>query len=114
VNLSLTLRIDNENEMFSNIMKLRQSIGFCAQQDFALEQNTVYENLEFFAGIKKVPKHQIQTEINRVLSKFDLTDFQHIQASQLSGGWKRKLNIAIALINDPQIIIMDEPTSGKM
>jgi len=91
---------------------LRQSVGFCAQQDFALENNTIYENLEFSAQIKNVPKNQIKAEIDRLLSKFDLTQFQHLPASQLTSGWKRKLNIATALINDPKIIIMDEPTSG--
>lgn len=87
-------------------------MGFCAQQDFALENNTVHENLRFFAEIKNVPKHIIQPEINRVLYKFDLAQYQDLQASQLTGGSRRKLNIAIALVNNPNIIILDEPTSG--
>ena len=104
---------DNEKELFSNISKLRQSVGFCAQEDFAFENNTVDENLKFFAQIKNVPKNQINTEIERLLLKFNLKQFQHIQASQLPSTCKRKLNIAITLLNDPQIIIMDEPTSGS-
>ncbi len=102
---------DNQ-KAFSSILELRQSVGFCAQQDFAFENNTVSENLQFFAEIKNVSKHTIATEIQRVLHKFDLTQFQDMKASQLSGGSRRKLNIAIALINDPNIIILDEPTSG--
>jgi len=78
-----------------------------------LTQNTVYENLSFFAEIKGVHKDKIDSEIKRVMSRLKLTSFQNTLVSQLSGGWKRKLSIAISLLNDPKIIIMDEPTSGK-
>jgi len=102
----------NEKDVFGNILEIQESVGFCAQQDFALENNTVYENLEFFAEIKKVPKEKVKSEVERVLRKFDLLKFENMLAFHLNGGLKRRLNIAIALLNDPKIIIMDEPTSG--
>jgi len=75
-------------------------------------ENTVYQNLCFFAEIKKIPTEQFKTEIERVINKLGLDPFRNVAAKKLSGGFKRKLNIAIALLNDPKIIIMDEPTSG--
>jgi len=104
--------IDNKKGVFSNISQLSESVGFCAQQDFALENNTVGENLEFFAEIKNVGQDKIKCEVRRVLAKFDLLKFEKMPVSRLSAGWKRKLSIAIALLNDPNIVIMDEPTSG--
>jgi len=75
-------------------------------------ENTVLENLTFFAKIKKMPESKIEAEIERVMNKLGLATFKDMTASKLSGGFKRKLNIGIALLNDPKIIIMDEPTSG--
>jgi len=99
-------------EVFSNLEKIRGLIGFCPQKDFLLMNNTVQENLTFFAKIKKIPESRLDTEIERVMDKLGLTTFKDMPAQKLSGGWKRKLNIGIALLNDPRIIIMDEPTSG--
>ena len=87
-------------------------VGFCSQNDIFLLDNTVYENLEYFAEAKGVPKAHIPEEIDRVLIKLNLTSFKNIFASKLEGGFKRKLSIAIALLNNPKIVIMDEPTSG--
>ena len=75
-------------------------------------ENTVLENLTFFAKIKKMSESRIEAEIERVMNKLGLATFKDMPASKLSGGFKRKLNIGIALLNDPKIIIMDEPTSG--
>lgn len=74
--------------------------------------NTVEENLSFFAEIKEVPQAQINTEIERVLTKVGLTLYRKTLAINLSGGYKRRLNVAIAILGNPNIIIMDEPTSG--
>ena len=76
-------------------------------------ENTVFENLSFFASIKNLPAGEVESEIYRVMAKLDLTQYKDMPAKKLSGGWKRKLNIGIALLNNPNIIIMDEPTSGN-
>jgi len=76
-------------------------------------ENTVYENLSFFAAIKDIPVSQTETEIQRIMTKLELNPFRDMLAKKLSGGFKRKLNIGIALLNNPNIIIMDEPTSGN-
>ena len=77
-------------------------------------ENTVYQNLRFFAEIKKIPENEIDKEIDRIMEKLGLSNYKHMAAKKLSGGFKRKLNVGIALLNDPKIIIMDEPTSGLL
>lgn len=105
---------DNGKEVHSNLEKIRGYVGFCPQKDFFLMFNTVYENLSFFAEIKKIPAERIEEEIERVMTKLGLNTFRDMPAINLSGGFKRKLNVAIALLNDPKIILMDEPTSGNL
>lgn len=105
---------DHGEEVLSNLNQIRGAIGFCPQKDFLLLENTVYENLRLFAEIKKVPEDRIETEIDRIVKKMGLGLFKDMPTKNLSGGFKRKLNMGIALIKDPKIIIMDEPTSGNL
>jgi len=102
----------NGEEIRGDLKKIRGAIGFCPQKDFLLMENSIYQNLSFFAEIKNIPTQEFEREIERVMSKLGLTPFKDVAAKKLSGGFKRKLNVAIALLNDPKIIIMDEPTSG--
>jgi len=89
-----------------------QLIGFCGQENYALLDNTVYENLTFFAQIKGISKSLMHIEVYKVMNQLKLIPFKNTLVSNLQGGWKRKLNIGIALLNNPKLIIMDEPTSG--
>jgi len=98
--------------VYTNLEKIRGNVGFCPQKDFLLMHNSVYENLKFFAEIKKVSHVRMDSEIERVMTQLGLLYFKDMPAGSLSGGFKRKLSIGIALINNPKIIIMDEPTSG--
>ena len=75
-------------------------------------EDTVYENLCFFGEAKRISEHRIDLEIDSLMIKLGLKPFMYTLASKLSGGTLRKLNIAIALLNSPGILIMDEPTSG--
>jgi len=73
---------------------------------------TIYDNLVFFAKLKGISDDLIEFEVGRVMVKLNLLPFRKSLINQMSGGWKRKLSFAIALLGNPKIIIMDEPTSG--
>ena len=91
-----------------------RSIGFCSQDNFATMEDTVYENLCFFGESKGLSESRIDLEIDALMIKFGLKPFMYTLASKLSGGALRKLNIAIALLNSPRVLILDEPTSGRV
>ncbi|GBP64686.1 ATP-binding cassette sub-family A member 5 [Eumeta japonica] len=92
--------------------EIRQMIGVCPQQDVLFDLLTAKEHLKFFAAIKGIPRKNISSEVQRALSEVHLTEQADVFTKHLSGGQKRKLSIAIALIGDPKIIILDEPTAG--
>lgn len=75
-------------------------------------QLTGKENLIFFASMLNIPKSMISTEIERCLSLTQLTQYADIRSATYSGGVKRRLNIAIGLLNSPKILFLDEPTVG--
>ncbi|XP_050384665.1 ABC transporter A family member 1 isoform X3 [Argentina anserina] len=90
----------------------RQYIGFCPQFDALLEYLTVQEHLELYATIKGVPDFKINEVVMEKLMEFDLLKHASKPSFSLSGGNKRKLSVAIAMIGDPPIVILDEPSTG--
>nr|QNH67864.1 ATP-binding cassette transporter subfamily A member 5 [Brachionus rotundiformis] len=96
----------------NDLPKIRKMSGVCLQQDVLYDLLDCFEHLELYAYLKNVPKNQIKDKINDILDKVGLAGCKKSRANQLSGGQKRKLGIAIALIGDPKILILDEPTSG--
>ena len=95
-------------DLDKEIDKIKEIIDISPQETSVANNLTVKENLEFFANIYKT-----QTEtINEVVNIFKLTDVLTQKAKTLSGGYKRRLSIAIALISKPKILFLDEPTLG--
>lgn len=87
----------------------RNLLGVCPQTD-ACDQMTVLEHLQFYARVRGVG--DIQNNTTKVISAVGLEQFTHRMAAKLSGGNKRKLSLAIALMGNPSVLLLDEPSSG--
>ena len=87
-------------------------IGYMAQSDALYEALSGQENLEFFGQLKGLSKRELIAEIDHVAQVVDLTEHLNKTVSGYSGGMKRRLSLAIALLGNPQLLILDEPTVG--
>lgn len=90
----------------------RKYIGYCPQDNALLEMMTTREHLFFYSNLKGVPSNQIPQVVESKLRQMSLKPFESNYAANLSGGNKRKLMVACALIGDPPIILADEPSAG--
>ena len=72
----------------------------------------MHQHLDFYAKIKGVRSDYLTELVDKTLTEMDLADYKHVNAGQLSGGNKRKLQCAIALIGNPPIVLLDEPSTG--
>ncbi|PIA53512.1 hypothetical protein AQUCO_00900239v1, partial [Aquilegia coerulea] len=100
------------NDIRSHSKAARRHIGYCPQFDALLEFLTVQEHLELYARIKGVPEYKIKEVIEEKLAEFDLGKHANKPSFTLSGGNKRKLSVAVAMVGDPPIVILDEPSTG--
>jgi len=92
--------------------RARREIGYVSQK-FALYGNlTVLENLEFFGSTYDLYGARLRQRTDTVLAQFDLTEQRHSPSGQLPGGFKQRLAMAVGLLHEPQILFLDEPTSG--
>ena len=103
-----TVIIDNFN-LDNDIDKIKEIIDISPQETSVATNLTVKENLEFFANIYNKNSKE---DLDEVISIFDLSEVLNQKAKTLSGGFKRRLSIAIALISKPKILFLDEPTLG--
>ncbi len=87
-------------------------IGYMAQSDALYEALSGQENLEFFGQLKGLSKKDLKEEIAHVAQVVDLIEHLNKAVSGYSGGMKRRLSLAIALLGNPQLLILDEPTVG--
>jgi len=92
--------------------QIKKRIGYMAQQFSLYGDLTVLENLTFFADIFGVSRKEREERIDRLLQFARLTEFKKRRAAHLSGGMQKKLALACTLIHQPEIIFLDEPTTG--
>ena len=92
--------------------KIKERIGYMPQQFSLYGDLTVLENLIFFADIFGVGRRERKERVERLLAFSRLTEFQDRRAAHLSGGMQKKLALACTLIHRPEIIFLDEPTTG--
>lgn len=100
------------NSIVANPIKVKELINVSPQETAIAPNLTVRENLELIAGIYGSNKKQAQQKAKETISSFGLTGIASNKAKTLSGGWQRRLSIAMALISEPQILFLDEPTLG--
>jgi ABC-2 type transport system ATP-binding protein len=91
--------------------ELKKIYGFAAQNPSFYPNLTVRENLQYFGNLYNLSKEAIESNTNYLLGLVNLTQSQHVIANTLSGGMKRRLDIACSLIHDPKILFLDEPTA---
>lgn len=103
-----TIMINNFN-LDKEIDKIKEIIDISPQETSVANNLTVKENLEFFANIYN---NNNTNTINEIIDIFNLNEVINQRAKTLSGGYKRRLSIAIALISKPKILFLDEPTLG--
>ncbi|NXY02977.1 ABCAA protein, partial [Pteruthius melanotis] len=92
--------------------EIRAMVGICPQFNTQFEVLTVKENLKTFAEIKGIKSEEVEREVQNILELLDISNIQDTQAEKLSGGQKRKLSIGIAMLGNPQVLFLDEPTAG--
>uniref|UniRef100_A0A8C8BM04 ABC transporter domain-containing protein n=1 Tax=Otus sunia TaxID=257818 RepID=A0A8C8BM04_9STRI len=92
--------------------EIQAMVGICPQFNLHFEALTVKENLRTFAHIKGIQWKEVEQEVQKVLAMLDLTNLQDVHADALSGGQKRKLSLGIAILGNPQVLLLDEPTAG--
>lgn len=92
--------------------KIKENIGYMSQKFSLYEDLTVEENIDFYSGIYKLPRSKKKDRKDWVLKMAGLEDHRKTRTSVLSGGWKQRLALGCAIIHEPPILFLDEPTSG--
>ena len=95
-----------------DIDNIRKMVGICTQHNLLWEKMTVLEHLQLFGAIRGTPDSLIDQEAVDLATKVGLGTKLHAYAKALSGGMKRKLSVALALIGNPRVVFLDEPTAG--
>lgn len=98
------------HDILQEQIEVRRLLGYCPQFDALLDLLTVREHLELFARIKGVPSDILDRVVRAKIHELDLDAYEHKLAGSLSGGNKRKLCVAIAMIGAPPLVLLDEPS----
>ena len=97
-----------------NLHLLRRAIGYTTQDDSFYSKLTVWENMRYYAGLYSVkkPRGELKEFIDALLEQVELSSAKDRLVENISGGMRRRLNFAISLLHDPDILVLDEPTTG--
>lgn len=102
----------NDSSIVTNTAAVKRMIGVSPQETAVASNLTVKENLELMCGVHGFSKGLKKQKIAELSQQFSLNPILKKKAGKLSGGWQRRLSIAMALISEPRILFLDEPTLG--
>src|SRR3989338_6653273 len=92
--------------------EIKANIGYMSQRFSLYEDLTVEENIDFYSGIYRIPPEKKRARKEWVIGMAGLEQHHHSHAGTLSGGWKQRLALGCAILREPPILFLDEPTSG--
>lgn len=99
-------------DLFKSPEHIKRSIGYMSQKFSLYEDLTVKENIRFYGGIYGLNDKQIKDKTDFMLQRLDLTDKGNSLVKSLPLGWKQKLSFSVAMLHEPRIVFLDEPTGG--
>lgn len=102
----------NGNSIITDAAAVKNIIGVSPQETAVAPNLSVKENLELMCGVHGFSREKQYAKIKELSEQFELKTILSKRAGKLSGGWQRRLSIAMALISEPQILFLDEPTLG--
>jgi len=99
-------------DLFREAEKIKKNIGYMSQKFSLYEDLTVNENIRFYGGIYGLTDMQIKSKTDFMLQDLGLSDKANTLVKSLPLGWRQKLSFSVAMVHEPQIVFLDEPTSG--
>lgn len=99
-------------DIYTEREKIKRNIGYMSQKFSLYEDLTVFENIRFYAGIYGLSTKEINYRAELLMKKLDLTEAKDKLIREIPLGWKQKLAFSVAIIHDPKIVFLDEPTGG--
>jgi ABC-2 type transport system ATP-binding protein len=99
-------------DLIKDPSKVRENIGLVAEKMIMYDTLTAAENLRFFGKLYRIPKQKLEDRIDEMLELVNMQEWKHTQIDKFSTGMKQRINVIRALLPEPEIIFMDEPTLG--
>ena len=99
-------------DIYTQREQIKKNIGYMSQKFSLYDDLTVFENIRFYAGIYELSRNEILDRADMLMKKLDLIDAKDKLIREIPLGWKQKLAFSVAIIHDPKIVFLDEPTGG--
>jgi len=99
-------------DLYKDAEKIKQNIGYMSQKFSLYEDLTIRENIRFYGGIYGLTNSEIKTKTEQLVITLKLDDKVNVLVKSLPLGWKQKLAFSVAMIHEPKIVFLDEPTGG--
>jgi len=99
-------------DIYRQTEKIKQNIGYMSQKFSLYEDLTIYENIRFYGGVYGMNMAERKARTTEMLERLELTEYEDRKIGDLPLGWKQKLAFSIAILHNPKIVFLDEPTGG--